>query len=89
MKKIEVLTMQTRGGNAAENHFIIRKGSTYYFQSYNSLIAKKQGDKIQLDKYYWDYSATTGRYRNDFLGESIAETRKKIKSGEYKLTNLN
>jgi len=44
---------------------------------------------IYLDKYSWDYSVTTGKYRNEFLGEGIAETRKKIASGEYILTNLN
>ena len=44
---------------------------------------------IYLDKHYWDYSRTTGKYRNEFLGEGIAETRKKIKSGEYRLVDLN
>lgn len=29
------------------------------------------------------------KYRNAFLGENTAETRKKIDSGEYKLVNLN
>ena len=29
------------------------------------------------------------KYRNQFLRENIADTRNKIKSGEYKLTNLN
>jgi|TARA_R100000479_G_scaffold54981_1_gene26072 hypothetical protein len=45
--------------------------------------------KVFLDKNYWDYSTTTGKYRNAFLGENIAETRKKIKSGEYILVDLN
>ena len=44
--------------------------------------------QMYLDEYYWDYSATTGKYRNIFLGESKQETEKKIKSKEYKLTNL-
>ena len=46
-------------------------------------------DRVFLDEYYWDYSRTTGKYRNQFLGEYIDETRSKIKSGEYKLKNLN
>ena len=46
-------------------------------------------DYIMLDKNYWDYSRTTGKYRNQFLGEDIKTTRKKIKSGEYKLWDLN
>ena len=45
--------------------------------------------QVFLDQNRWDYSTTTGKYRNEFLGEGIAETRKKIKSGEYILTDLN
>jgi hypothetical protein len=45
--------------------------------------------RIRLDETYWDYSKTTGKYRNLFLGETKSETEKKIKSGEYILTNLN
>jgi len=30
-----------------------------------------------------------GKYRNEFLREGIADTRKKIKSGEYALADLN
>ncbi|KKN75879.1 hypothetical protein LCGC14_0375870 [marine sediment metagenome] len=45
--------------------------------------------KIYLDREMWDYSTTTGRYRNQFLGETKAETQKKIDSGEYILTDLN
>ena len=44
---------------------------------------------IYLDKHYWDYSATTDIYRNIFLNETKKETEKKIKLGEYILTNLN
>ncbi|KKM03661.1 hypothetical protein LCGC14_1772170 [marine sediment metagenome] len=45
--------------------------------------------EIYLDETYWDYSKTTGKYRNIFLGENKAETQKKIDSGEYILTDLN
>ena len=47
------------------------------------------GGQILLDETYWDYSTTTGKYRNQFLGETKRETERKIKSGEYILTNLN
>lgn len=62
-----------------------------YFQSYRSIIAVKDmlSDEIVLDQYYWDYSVTTGKYRNIFLGENTAQTRKKIKDGTYKLADLN
>ena len=42
--------------------------------------------KKWLDK--WDYSVTTSKYRNIFLNENKKETEKKIKSGEYVLTDL-
>lgn len=76
--------------NYVANQFIIYTDDGTYFQSYNSIIAfcDKQG-QTWLDKYYWDYSRTTSRYRNEFLGETTKETRAKIKSGEYKLANLN
>lgn len=44
---------------------------------------------IVLDRDTWDYSTTTGKYRNQFLGESKKETQAKIDSGVYKLDNLN
>ena len=44
---------------------------------------------ITLDKHFWSYSRTTGKYRNTFLGETKKETLKKIDSGEYELAELN
>lgn len=91
-----------RTGSPVANQFIIHeKGEGWNgnfirretFQSYKSIIAVKTvwADKteIVLDETYWDYSVTTGKYRNAFLGENKAETLKKIKSGEYKLEDLN
>ena len=52
------------------------------FQSYDSTIVIKRKGKVILGNN-WDYSQTTGKYRNLFLGETKAETAKKIKSGEY------
>jgi len=61
-----------------------------YFQSYDSMIAfKPLSGKIQIDSEKWDYSTTTGKYRNQFLGETKKETEKKIADGTYILTNLN
>jgi hypothetical protein len=42
-----------------------------------------------FDEYYWDYSRTTSKYRNEFLGFGVAECRKGIKEGWIKLTDLN
>ena len=81
--------MTSSAGNKVANQFIITDKGDQYFQSYKSIIAKKSKGLIYLDPVYWDYSRTTGKYRNQFLGEGIAETRKKIKTGEYILKNLN
>jgi len=85
--------MTSTNGNKVANQFIITddNGNTF-FQSYKSVIVKKPlevWNKIELDQKYWNYSNTTGKYRNIFLNETIKDTRKKIKSGEYKLTDLN
>ena len=77
-------------GNPVANQFIIYTPEGNYFQSYDSVIAFRANDgKITLDKYYWNYSRTTSKYRNEFLGEYIADTRAKIESGEYELAYLN
>ena len=75
------------------NQFIIYAPEATYFQSYESIIVKttfENGKKVYyLDEEKWDYSRTTGKYRNSFLGETKKETEKKIKDGIYKLVNLN
>lgn len=83
--------MKIENFNNVKNQFIIRdnEGNTF-FQSYDSIIVKKDKEgKIFLDSDNWDYSKTTGKYRNLFLGESIKETREKIKNSLYTLVNLN
>lgn len=84
--------MTSSRGNDAPNQFIIRTKDGTYFQSYNSIIAFIPNDSTQptlLDENRWNYSNTTSKYRNSFLDEGIAETRRKIKDGTYKLANLN
>ena len=79
-----------RTGQAVANQFeIYADDGAVYFQSYQSIIAKKQAGVITLDANKWDYSTTTGKYRNQFLGETKAETERKIKAGIYQLANLN
>ena len=86
---MKVENMRLNNGNKIPNQFIIRDDKAVYFQSYNSIIVKNENGKTYLDNYYWDYSTTTGKYRNMFLGETIKETREKIKNGIYELINLN
>ena len=61
----------------------------YAFQSYRTVIAFMYRGQVYLDAKKWDFSKTTGKYRNQFLGETKKETQNKIDSGEYILTNLN
>ena len=91
METIRVRNMQSNNGNTIVNQFIIETKKGRYFQSYNTTIAFIPYGKgrIKLDRYYWDYSRTTGKYRNIFLNENIKETREKIKNKEYFLTDLN
>lgn len=86
---VRVENMQSPRGNKVANQFIIRTDDAIYFQSYRSIIAVRTQGKVYLDRYSWGYSVTTGKYRNIFLGETKKETERKIKSGEYILTNLN
>jgi len=90
--------MTSSRGHKVANQFIIThqqpNQKIICFQSYKKIIVRKVLQNghlptIQLDELYWDYSKTTGKYRNLFLGESKAETQKKIDSGKYILTNLN
>jgi len=84
--------MYTRVSNPwdVKDQLMIHTEDGAYFQSYSSIIAFRSNDgNVQLDEVYWDYSKTTGKYRNKFLMEGIKETRAKIKSGEYQLLNLN
>ena len=100
--KVENIT--SSNGNKIANQFVITDDEdNKYFQSYSSIIVKKTNCsnynvennevsifyKIELDQKYWNYSNTTGKYRNIFLGETIKDTKAKIKSGEYILTDLN
>ena len=86
---MKVENMTNGRGNIVKNQFIITDNGAMFFQSYNSIIAKIKSGKTTLDRKTWDYSVTTSRFRNIFLGETTEDTRKKIKSGEYKLQNLN
>ena len=88
---MKVYNMTGRNGREIVNQFIIEGDDARYFQSYNSIIAKIEygSGNVTLDENRWDYSRTTGKYRNIFLGESKMETYKKIRSGEYLLANLN
>ena len=85
--KIENFT--SSNGNKVPNQFRIYDNGKRYFQSYNSIIVMVENGKTYLDERSWDYSNTTGKYRNQFLNETKKETQAKIDAGIYTLTNLN
>jgi hypothetical protein len=89
MNKIKV--EQLRGNNGpVKNQFVIWFEDGKAFQSYNSVIAIKYFDgRTVLDAAKWDYSVTTGKYRNIFLNEDKKETERKIRAGVYTLEDLN
>lgn len=88
--RVRNMTSERSGREVANQFEIFDDEGNRFFQSYGSVIAKRErGGRVLLDAHYWDYSRTTGKYRNQFLGEGIEATRKKIESGIYTLTNLN
>ena len=93
---VSVRPMTSRGGNDLANQLIMSDPHGETFVSYGSKIAYrshkqfgKRGEEIILDEYYWDYSRTTGKYRNEFLGFGVDECRRRIKEGLIVLKNLN
>lgn len=86
----QVENFKPANGNDVPNQFKIITGDAVIFQSYSSVIAVKMNDgRVLLDEKTWDYSRTTSKYRNDFLGNSKKECLELIESGYYILTNLN
>lgn len=89
----KVSNMQGRNGRNIPNQFIIYTPEATFFQSYDTIIIKttfEDGKRVvYLDCNAWEYSRTTGKYRNLFLGEDKKATMAKIKSGEYTLADLN
>lgn len=88
MKQL-ITNMQSPNGNPVPNQFILTEGNKRTFQSYKTIIATIEGDNIILDKYYYDYSRTTTKYRNMFLGMDSKQVKDAILSGEIKLAQLN
>ena len=86
----KVFNMKSNKGRNVPNQFLITTNEGFYFQRYQTTIAFRDNkNQVYLDYNDWDYSVTTGRYRNQFLNEGIAETRRKIKEGIYILKDLN
>ncbi len=86
----KVGNMQSSRGNDVPNQFEIFTNEGEFFQSYSTIIAAKLNDgRLLLDERSWDYSTTTGKYRNLFLGKNKKETQELINSGSIQLVDLN
>jgi hypothetical protein len=70
------------------NQFIIYTKNGDCFQSYDSPIVFISNSGKTYISDHWDYSVTTGKYRNRFLGETRKETIRKIDDGIYKLISV-
>ena len=86
---MKITNLTSNKGKKIANQFIIQSDTATYFQSYESIIVKIENGQIFLDSHFWDYSKTTGKYRNQFLNEDKKRTEQKIKNGIYILTDLN
>jgi hypothetical protein len=72
-------------GNPAANQFIVKTKKATYFQSYESVVCKLDGNNIVLSDD-WDYSNTTRKHLYMFLRQngyydlsSAKDIRKAIK----------
>lgn len=80
---VKVKQMIGNSGNPVANQFIIsdNRGNTY-FQSYNTVIAKRdRNGHVTLDKNNWQYSNTTIKYRNiktRIIGTGTTESYGKV-----------
>lgn len=67
------------------DHCYVETKDGVFLNSYGiNVVFKPNKGKIQLGPD-WDFSVTTGKFRNKMLGETIKETRKKLKLGIYEL----
>lgn len=88
---MNVTNMTSSRGNKVPNQFDIYDGDKWYFQSYQTVIAMRcaRSGKTYLDQDRWDYSSTTSKYRNKWLGMTTPQVKKAIKDGGLTLINLN
>ena len=64
------------------------EGYEYFFSCGRCIVKRSPYGATYLNRKYWKYSKTTGKYRNIFLGENLKETKAKIESGKYELVNM-
>jgi hypothetical protein len=75
--------MRTRGRNLTPKQIIIEFDNGSMFKSYDSIIAIKDNSDTVFLTGAWNYSRTTGKYRNEFLNCGLDDCRRRLDSGEY------
>ena len=88
---MKVSNMTSNKGNKVPNQFIITddESGAQYFQSYDTVIAKRCNGVVTLDEKAHDWSGTTVKYRNLFLCANSGQVLDRINNGEYLLADLN
>ena len=94
---IGVEQMTSRSGNVVPNQTILSDMTGKTFVSYGSKIVYQSKDRasdglpleIIVDENYWDYSRTTGKYRNEFMNMGVQDVRDHIKEGRIQVGHLN
>ena len=86
-----VSNLMSNKGNRIANQFNIKDNEgNQYFQSYDSIIVKiTRNGIVYLDEKYWNFSRTTSKYRNLWLGLTTKEIEQQISDGKIIFTNLN
>jgi hypothetical protein len=77
--------MRSSKGNEVLNQFIISYNNIRIFQSYRSLIALYDNNKIIINEDYYKYSRTTSKYLSLFLDRTSKEIAKDIKENRILL----
>lgn len=70
MLKVYNMTSE-RSGREVANQFTIESDNKIVFQSYSSTVVEiDTAEKTVTVHPHWDYSVTTGKYRNQFMREN-------------------
>jgi len=88
-KNIQVCSMEGRSGKPVLNQFIISINNIIYYQSYDSIIARKENGSIYLDPDYYNYSVTTKKYLLRFLGIENKIFKDNLKNNVYIFEKMN
>ena len=90
MKPVKTAFSNPKTGRPIPNFNILVFSDFKLLEGYKTIICKVEntGD-VTLDPVFWNWGATTAKYRAMFLQETTKESEAKIKEGVYKLEKLN